>query len=532
MKITVQLRPSSGRLTKWKGKVASISPTGGRLLSSCSLGALALATGLAVPTVLVSPGAGFAGTCVETSPGVFTCSGAADAGGSDAEVVIGTGGAVSVETAVGFGNDTTTGTDSGGFGTGIINGIDIQGTGGVTFTDANSSTVTGQNAGLSVRNSTGEVAIVTTGAITGLNSDGISLNNTGLGAGSTINAGGDVTGRLTTGGRGIDANNATGAMTISTAAGTTVSSGGDGILATNGNSVGVNDLTITTGGQVIGTGNYAINATQNDDGNLVIQTSDTVTGGAQGIRAQNLNGGNISIVSTAAVEGTSQSGIFAFNQGSTTGDVSISATDVTGGTSGVYALNNGTGITRVVTSGTVASNSDGIIADNTTAATGAMEIDVSGDVTGGRHGISATNDGSGALTITVSDAVTGGTSQNGDGIRTLTGTGGTTATITLNTGADVRGGSGGFAISNDGGNSQTLVNTGASVAGDISLGDGSDNLTFAGGSFDTDAEFNGGDDIDATDGSVDVLTFVGSSGSLGGGISTTGNRSLSVQAQP
>lgn len=516
MKIAVQLRPSNGRLTKWKGKVASISPTGGRLLSSCSLGALALATGLAMPTLFVSSGAGFAGTCVETSPGVFSCSGPADAGGSDAEVVIDTGGAVSVETAAGFGNDTTTGTDSGGSNA-EVNGIDIQGTGGVTFTDTNSSTITGQHQGLSVRNSGGTVTVVTTGAITGLNSTGIALSNTGLGSGSTIDVGGDVTGRLSSGGTGISANNSTGALTISTAAGTTISAGGNGIRATNGNSVGVNDFTITTGGRVIGSSNYAIDATQQDDGDLVIQTSDTVIGGAQGIRAQNANGGNISIVSTAAVEGTSQAGIFAFNQSISTGDVSISATSVTSNVTGISVTNNGTGLTRVTTSGVVDGGNAGILAVNTNAATGVMEIDASDDVTGGQHAISADNRGSGALNITVSDIVTGGTSRRGDGIRTLTVTGGATATITLNAGADVRGGSGGFAISNDGGNSETLVNTGASVAGDISLGDGSDNLTFAGGSFDTDAEFNGGDDIDATDGSVDVLTFVGSSGSLGGG---------------
>jgi hypothetical protein len=209
--------------------------------------------------------------------------------------------------------------------------------------------------------------------------------------------------------------------------------------------------------------------------------------------------------------------------------VSVTAADVTGNTTGILADNNGTGSTSITATGTVLADDVGIRAENTSTATGAMEIVTTGTggVSGLEDGIWADNRGSGALNITVGNTVVG---VDGVGIRTFT-NGAGAANITLNSGAAVNSVSG-LAISNDSGDSTTTVNTGASVAGDISLGDGSDNLTFAGGSFDTDAEFNGGDDIDATDGSVDVLTFVGSSGSLGGGISTTGNRSISVQGQP
>ncbi len=103
--------------------------------------------------------------------------------------------------------------------------------------------------------------------------------------------------------------------------------------------------------------------------------------------------------------------------------------------------------------------------------------------------------------------VQGGT---GNGIATYTTLGGTT-NITLNPGADVSS-TAGLGIYNTAGDSTTTVNTGATVAGDISLTDGSDDLTFAGGDFTGVTLFNGGDDTDTGDGFTDVVSFAGSSG--------------------
>ncbi len=69
-------------------------------------------------------------------------------------------------------------------------------------------------------------------------------------------------------------------------------------------------------------------------------------------------------------------------------------------------------------------------------------------------------------------------------------------------------------IQNDAGDSVITVATGASVVGSISLGDGSDDLTFSGGDFTAVTTFDGGDDADVADGFIDTLTFAGSSGTL------------------
>jgi len=71
------------------------------------------------------------------------------------------------------------------------------------------------------------------------------------------------------------------------------------------------------------------------------------------------------------------------------------------------------------------------------------------------------------------------------------------------------GGASGMAIQNNYGDSVTTVETGAAVLGNISLGGGSDNLTFAGGDFSGVTLFDGGNGLDA-------LSFIGSSGGVAG----------------
>ncbi|MCF6264705.1 MAG: autotransporter outer membrane beta-barrel domain-containing protein [Xanthomonadales bacterium] len=69
-------------------------------------------------------------------------------------------------------------------------------------------------------------------------------------------------------------------------------------------------------------------------------------------------------------------------------------------------------------------------------------------------------------------------------------------------------------IYNDAGDSVITVATGATVIGSISLGDGSDQLSFVGGDFSGVTTFDGGDDADVADTFIDTLTFDGSSGLL------------------
>ncbi|MDB2502336.1 autotransporter outer membrane beta-barrel domain-containing protein, partial [Paracoccaceae bacterium] len=151
---------------------------------------------------------------------------------------------------------------------------------------------------------------------------------------------------------------------------------------------------------------------------------------------------------------------------------------------------------------TTGTSSEGISAYmSNTASTGDLTINAA-TTTGGVYGIQGYNKGTGALNITTSGAITGGT---GYGIRTITAAN-KTSNITLNSGAVSS--TAGLGIFNNGGNSTTTVNTGASVAGKIVLGDGVDSLNFAGGDFTGVTLFDGGA------GTSDILKFSGSSGSV------------------
>ena len=183
---------------------------------------------------------------------------------------------------------------------------------------------------------------------------------------------------------------------------------------------------------------------------------------------------------------------------------------LTGAANGIYAIQLGTGALSVTSSGQVSGTSaQGIFAFNELTAT---SLDISADaVDGAANGIYALHLGSGALSVTVSGAVAGGTDF---GIDTVTGVG-TLSNVTLNSGADVSS-TAGLALSNNAGDSATTVNNGASVSGQIRLGDGSDDLTFDGGDFSAVTIFDGGDDTSVADGFIDVLTFENVSGVLNG----------------
>ncbi|PHR62557.1 MAG: hypothetical protein COA47_03155 [Robiginitomaculum sp.] len=468
---------------------------------------------------------------------------------------------------------TTMGTVTGNRGEGII-----AGNRGTDLTINALGDVVGNTIGINANNYGNDVlTITTTGNVTGGN-DGIVANNHASGTSLTIDARGDVRGSS---GNGINATNqGNGAVSITTSG--TVSGDRNGIEASSNG----DDLTIIAQGDVTG-GNSAIYATQNGTGNVSITTTGTVMSAASGIVAFNRGGTDLTIDAQGDVIGTSRIGIYGGNQGS--GAMSITAAgnvragilgilannnagtdltintlgDVIGGDAGISADNSGSGALSITTSGTVTggrnvvySSGDGIYAVNRGTS---LTLVAQGDVTGGRSGISARNEGSGDLSITSSGTVTGldregiratnfgngainiitsgAVSGNRDGIRarnlsngavnittsgiisgsrygidTYTYIGGHTS-ITLDSGSVVSSATG-IAINNGASNSTTRVNAGASVNGSIRLGDGSDDLIFAGGDFSGVTIFDGGDDSDAADTFIDSLIFAGSSGKL------------------
>ncbi|WP_428086980.1 autotransporter outer membrane beta-barrel domain-containing protein [Candidatus Thioglobus sp.] len=312
-----------------------------------------------------------------------------------------------------------------------------------------------------VENTAVATVILTGGDImtTGANSHGISVRHQGLGA-----------------------------VNISTVGtGTILTTGAEahGIAIMHDNALATGTTTITLGGNIIAGGD-GINVNSLSTGAVLITGNGNITGGAD--------------VGDDGIDVTTQGSVTIDVNGTISGDPGILVSSANGpiiiGGAGDVSGAGGNGIDTTITSA---------------IATDDISIARDGIISGSVNGILATNDGMGNVNITANQAVSGGTAY---GINTNT-LAGSNTTIIPNSGAAVSS-TAGLGIFNNGGDSTTTVNTGASVAGTISLGDGSDNLTFAGGDFSGVTLFDGGDDTDTADGFTDVLTFSGSSAALVG----------------
>ena len=336
---------------------------------------------------------------------------------------------------------------------------------------------------------------------------GVIASNEGTG-GLSISVTGDVTGGAADGIQAYNsANDTTESMVITQAAGTTTTGAEHGIDADNASG----SLTIEALGRTVGgvDGIHAVNQATATD--LTI-TAHEVEGGENGIYALNAGTGALSVTATGAVSSANGYGILALNY---VGNLTVVAADVSGVDYGVFALHRGaTGSLRVTTNGAVtASDEIGIFAATADATGDAfVTVEAQGAVDGGEVGILVTASGvGGGVSIATSGDVTGGT---GAGIDTRTGAGGSTS-LTLDLGASVSAASV-SAIVNDAGDSATTVNSGAGVTGAIRLGDGSDTLTFNGGNFAGVTAFDGGDDTSSADGMIDELLFKNVTGTIAG----------------
>jgi len=348
------------------------------------------------------------------------------------------------------------------------------------------------------------VTIETSGSITGTSSYGIRVRNQGGGS-TAITTHGAVEGN---GGwyDGIMATNENWAATadLTVTAHDTVSGGFAGIFARN---FGAGVINVTTGEGAISGGRFGIAAMNpNFDGAGLNITTGTgaVSGGVAGIKARNRSTGDITIIANGDVSGGRSDGVNAFNFGN---GVNLNITTngtATGARHGIFAGSMGSGAVGITANGEVTGTTGNGIHAFSLSGTD-LGVTTTAAVTGAIDGILASNGGTGQLSVTTSAAVTGGT---GFGINTRTGAG-KHGQITLNSGAVVSAESG-QAISNDAGDVTVLVNDGATVAGSIVLGDGSDMLVFSDSAdFSAVTMFDGGDDADSADGFVDTLGFSG-----------------------
>ncbi|MEP3225818.1 MAG: autotransporter outer membrane beta-barrel domain-containing protein [Parasphingorhabdus sp.] len=381
-----------------------------------------------------------AGTCSEivVGTGDFTCSGPAEPA-ADVTQFLSVVGPVTVTTENEFG--ITTMADQ---------AIAINGIGGTIFEDLAMSTINGQSVGIRIENSGADsLSLFSNGVVTGLSEDGIFALN-GAGAQNLT-----VLANITNGET-------------------------NGIIANN---LGLGALTVTSTGFSSGAdtnGIYALNNIYGTD--LVVNAVDTF-GGASGIAAFNLGSGALSVSSTGLAEGESSYGIVAENSISGS-SLSITAVDAIGGTVGIRANNEGTaGLSISVTGDVIGERADGIYAINSAnAVAGSMDIDQQANttITGANNGITASNYGAGALTISVQGTVVG---QSYNGINARTGNAATDLTIDSNI---VTGAENGIYARNYGSGALSISSTG----------------TVTGASFDGIYAFNSFDSTDLTIGSV------------------------------
>ena len=207
--------------------------------------------------------------------------------------------------------------------------------------------------------------------------------------------------------------NAAASVTIAAA---TVSGGKRGIDA---DVRGSGSVSVTATGAVTGTSEFGIFAVVRDTsgGEIDITTSGQVSGGASGIRARNWGSEGITISAADTVTGTSSSGIGIRVQ-TAGGDISVNAATVTGSVAGITAINDGSGALTINATGAVTAtgSSTGVGIDALSSA-GFLTVSAAAAVAGSAHGIKAISSGTDGLTISAAGTVrVTGTDSGGIGI--------------------------------------------------------------------------------------------------------------------
>lgn len=317
--------------------------------------------------------------------------------------------------------------------------------------------VTGKSAGISVSaNSDGAISVVASGAVTGQEKDGVYVLQNDYSGSVSI----DVM-AVTGGEDGIDIRNTdSGGGNITVIARGAVTGSAIGITATHkGDRAGT--VSVTTSAAVIGNSGAGIYA-YGKNGSVSVSASDTVSGSVEGIKVVNKHSGtsNASVVAAAQVTGSAGAGIYVLNQSK--GNISVTAGAVTGGVDGIKAENQGSGSIAITVSGNVKGKTSeqkaGITAKNNTDTLN-ISITAQSDTTiEGGYGISAYNKGNGNVTITSSGQILG-KSEEGLYVNNV----GTSTNVTV---SSVTGEKNGIKVKHQGTETATLsVATGGSVSG-------------------------------------------------------------------
>lgn len=324
----------------------------------------------------------------------------------------------------------------------------------LTVTIAAGSVVKGGYDGVEARNiGRGALNVKVYGDVTGTVQNGVWVVNY-AGTGATVFTGAQS---KVTGYDGIGGRNDSGDFTI-TANGEVTGAGRDGIRAIN--TVGANDLKITTGAQSEITGKQFGIYARNFGRDIDITVNGEVTGEqGDGIRAEN-----------AYVSSPTPTG-FGRDLKITTG----AASNVTGYGNGIFARNNGTGDLTIIADGKVTGGQGyGIRARNWYAGDSLEIITGAGsEITGGLMGITARNGGAGALTITANGVVTG---RQGPGISAQNGSASNSLKIVTGAASRISGYDDGIQA-NDNGSGDLEIIAGGVIKGGTGTGITASNTT-------------------------------------------------------
>ena len=339
---------------------------------------------------------------------------------------------------------------------GVQSGIVAEAEGGGSLFVAATGRVTGHSAdGILARSgSSGSSLTVSVASVTG-GRHGIFAENRGTGI-TRVSAAGLVTGGGRVRGHGILAQNTANGADVFVSAARVRGEGG--IAARN---VGAGDISVIATGSVTADSDNGIFADNGRRGGNVTVKAAAVTGGISGILASNFGSGTTSISATGPVSGgtgVAAHGIYALN-GATAVGAFVSAATVTGGRTGITVTNEGAGRLSIAASGSVTGRTDnGVLALNR-ARGASLSVSVA-SVTGVRHGIQAENRGTGAVRVTATGLVAGGSQIGQHGITAYGGSAGTDVFVSA---ADVRGGTG-ITAQNAGAGAVTIAATGTVTA--------------------------------------------------------------------
>jgi len=362
----------------------------------------------------------------------------------------------------------------------------------LTIETGSGTTVQGHDEGISAYNyGTGATLITVDGDVTSVNRDGIyaynsatttnltvetaagttiQSNTIGIRAGSQSSGAMSITmdGDVMSGTRGIVAYTgaAVAGVTIGTGAGSSIQANGVGIFADND---GVGALSITVDGDLTSATDNAIsanNASSTTDITIETGAGSAVQGNTVGIQAFNYGTGATSITVNGDVTGTTDRGIYAYGDASTT-NMTIETgvgSDVEGNTIGIRANNLGSGATTVTMNGDVTGNgAQGLLIDNSAnGTTMTVETGAGSSVQGTNFGIRADNKGTGATSVTVDGNVTGA-----QAVFVQNRLAGTDVTLETGAGSNVQGVARGIFANNNGTGSISVT-----VDGDVSASAG------------------------------------------------------------